>query len=57
MSRLSEVIGYFGRVFSKEKQSKYPSNTNIKIMHGINRISIVMFAIALLVIIYRFLFR
>jgi hypothetical protein len=50
---LGEVLGYYFR----KKDPNRPTNTNIKIMHGINKISIVMFLIALLVIAYRYFTR
>lgn len=57
MIKVSSVFQYFGRVFSKDKDGKYPTNTNIKIMHGINRISIIMFGIALIVMVVRYFTR
>ncbi len=50
---LSEVLGYYFR----KKDPNRPSNTNIKIMHGINKISIIMFLICLIVIITRVIIR
>ena len=47
------VLGYFFR----KKDPNRPSNFNIKVMHGINKISIIMFLIALTVIIVRFISR
>lgn len=47
------VLGYFFR----KKDPSRPSNFNIKVMHGINKISIIMFLIALTVIIIRFISR
>ncbi|MDN5202658.1 hypothetical protein QQ008_14815 [Fulvivirgaceae bacterium BMA10] len=44
---LSEVFGYFIRVFKKRDPDK-PSNFNLRMMHGINRISIIMFVLAFL---------
>ncbi|MBO0939665.1 hypothetical protein J2I47_24170 [Fibrella sp. HMF5335] len=58
MSRLADyfkigpVFSYFLNVFRKPDPSK-PSNVNLRMMHGINRISIVMFLICVLVMIYR----
>jgi hypothetical protein len=63
MSRLKEylkvapVFSYFIRVFKKDTAGKYPTSTNLKMMHGINKISIIMFSICVLVLIYRFFFR
>lgn len=47
------VLGYFFR----KKDPNRPSNFNIKVMHGINKISIIMFLIALTVMIVRFISR
>ena len=47
------VFGYFFR----KKDPNRPSNFNIRVMHGINKISIVMFLIALTVMIIRFISR
>jgi hypothetical protein len=48
---LGEVGGYFFR----KKDPNRPSNINIKLMHGINKISIIVFLLGVLfVIIKRF---
>jgi len=47
------VFGYFFR----KKDPNRPSSFNLKVMHGINKISIVMFLIALTVMIVRFITR
>ena len=39
--------------FWKKQQTDTPSSFNLKVMHGINRISIFMFLFAIIVIIYR----
>lgn len=44
-----EVLGYFFR----KKDPSRPKNFNLKMMHGINKISIIMFLIALIVMIVR----
>ena len=49
----SEVLGYYFR----KKDPNRPKNFNIKMMHGINKISMIMFLIALIVIIARFISR
>ena len=49
---LGEVFGYFFR----KKDPDRPSNFNIKMMHGINKISILMFLVALIILIVRRLF-
>lgn len=40
-------------MFWKKDQNK-TENTNLKLMHGINRISILMFLVAIIVLIVRF---
>jgi hypothetical protein len=40
--QLGEVGNYFFRVFGKPDPNK-PSNFNIRMMHGINKISILIF--------------
>jgi len=47
------VLGYFFR----KKDPNRPSNFNLKVMHGINKISIIMFLIALTIMIIRFISR
>lgn len=51
------VLSYFVRVFKKDKEGKYPTSTNLKMMHGINKISIIMFTFCILVLLYRFFLR
>lgn len=48
-----EVAGYFFR----KKDPNRPKNFNLRMMHGINKISIIMFLIALTVMIIRFATR
>lgn len=50
--RLGEAFSYFFRVFRKADPRK-PTNVNIRMMHGINRISIVMFLFCIIVMIVR----
>ena len=47
--KLGEVGGYFFR----GKHENRPSNINLKMMHGVNKISIVMFLLGVLYIILR----
>ena len=54
--KLGDVFRYFYRVFQKPDPSR-PTNTNIRMMHGINRISIIMFLICLIVMIVRAILR
>lgn len=46
---LGEVGGYFFR----GKDPSRPSNINLKMMHGVNKISIIMFLLGLLYIILK----
>ncbi|MFZ9046731.1 MAG: DUF6728 family protein [Cyclobacteriaceae bacterium] len=48
-----EVATYFFR----KKDPDRPSNFNLKMMHGINKISIIMFLICLIVIVSRYISR
>ena len=52
--KIGPVFDYFIRVFKKDTEGKYPTSSNLRMMHGINKISIIMGLIALLVIIYRY---
>jgi len=47
--KLGEVTGYF---FRKKDQGR-PSNFNIKVMHGINKISIIIFLAAVIYLVLR----
>jgi hypothetical protein len=51
--KIAPVFSYFFRVFKKDTEGKYPVSTNLKLMHGINRISIVMFLVCIIVLIVR----
>ena len=48
-----KILSYL--TFRKQEGSK--SNLNLRMMHGMNRISILMFAVALCVILVRFVFK
>lgn len=50
----NQILRY---LYLKKKDPNAPVNTNIKLMHGMNRISILMFLFALLVITYRLIFK
>jgi hypothetical protein len=54
--KLGEVFGYFVRVFQKPDPSR-PDSSSLRMMHGINRISILMFLFCLCVMLYRFFAR
>lgn len=46
--KLGEVGNYFFRVFGKPDPNR-PSNLNIRMMHGINKISILIFLAAVII--------
>ena len=50
--RLGEAFRYFFRVFRKP-DANHPTSINLRMMHSINRISIVMFLICIIVMIVR----
>jgi len=50
--KLGDVLGYYFR----KKDPSRPNNFNIRMMHGINKISMLMFLFCLLVILYRAIF-
>ena len=50
---LGEVGGYFFR----RKDQNRPVNVNIKIMHGINKISIIVFLLAIIFLVVKRLLR
>jgi len=54
--KVGEIFTYFIRVFQKPKEGA-PMNFNIRTMHTINKISIVMFLFCVLVMIYRAILR
>ncbi len=49
-------LGEVGNYFFRRKNSDRPTNINIKMMHGVNRLAIIMFLLAIIYfIIKRFL--
>lgn len=54
--QLGEVATYFKRLFGK-KDPEAPSNVNLKMMHGINKITIIIFLVGVIVMITRALTR
>ncbi len=44
-------------LYLKKKDPNAPVNTNIKLMHGMNRISILLFLFAILLLIFRLVFK
>lgn len=53
--KLGAVGQYFVRLFGKRDPNQ-PRNTNLILMHGINKISVIVFLFALIVLIIRRLF-
>ena len=49
----SEVLTYYFR----KKDPERPTNLNLRMMHGINKISILLFLVGLIVIVTRMLIR
>jgi hypothetical protein len=50
------TMGEVGRYFFRKKDPSRPSNINIKMMHGVNKISIIIFLLGVLfILIKRFL--
>lgn len=47
--RIGEVFGYFFR----KRDPNRPSNVNLRMMHGINKISMIMFLIGIIFIIVK----
>ena len=52
--QMGEVGNYFFRVFGKQDPSQ-KGNINLRMMHGINKISILVFLAAIIVMIIRWL--
>ena len=49
-------LGEVGNYFFRRKNSDRPTNINIKMMHGVNRLAIIMFLLAIIYfVIKRFL--
>jgi hypothetical protein len=44
-------------LYLKKKDPNAPVNTNIKLMHGMNRVSIILFLFAILLMIFRAIFK
>ncbi|RXK87232.1 DUF6728 family protein [Filimonas effusa] len=42
-------------LYLRKRDPKAPRNTNMRLMHGMNRISIIVFLLAVLIMIIRFL--
>lgn len=51
--QFGEVFGYF---FRKKDQSRKP-NINLRMMHGINKISIIMFLVGMIYLIGKYVFQ
>ena len=47
------ILNKFKQYLRLEKDKEFPDNKNIKLMHGMNKISIVMFVVALVVLVVK----
>ena len=47
-------LGDVGRYFFRGKDASKPTNANIKIMHGINRLAIAIFLAGVIYIVFKF---
>lgn len=54
MGMLRQIAEY---LYIKKRDPNAPTNGYIRAMHGINRISLFMFIIGILIIVYRLLFK
>ncbi len=50
----NQILQY---LYIRKRDKSEPLNTNTKLMHGMNRISILMFLIAILILLYRVFFH
>ena len=51
--KVSEVFGYYFR----KKDPSRATNFNLRMMHGVNKLSMIMFLICIIVMIVRFIVR
>lgn len=47
------TMGEVGRYFFRKKDPSRPSNINLKMMHGINKISIIIFLLGIIFVILK----
>lgn len=50
-------MGEVGNYFFRKKDPNRPSNINIKMMHGINKFSILIFLIGVLYLVYKLVLK
>jgi len=50
-------LGEVGNYFFRKKDPNRPSNINIKMMHGINKISIVIFLLGVIYLVWKLVLR
>ena len=50
-------LGEVGNYFFRKKDPNRPSNINIKMMHGINKLSIVIFLLGVIYLIWKLVLR
>ena len=48
-----EILKKIWSYVTLKKDEKAGNNTNLKIMHGINKVSIVMFMVCMMILIYK----
>ena len=51
------TLGEVGRYFFRKKDPNRPVNVNIRMMHGVNKISIVVFLLGVLYLIWKLVLR
>lgn len=49
----NQILQY---LYIRKRDKTTPVNTNTKLMHGMNRISILMFLVAILILLYKLIF-
>lgn len=50
-------LGEVGRYFFRKKDPNRPTNINIRMMHGVNKISIVIFLLGVLYILWKLVLK
>ena len=50
-------LGEVGNYFFRKKDSARPSNINIRMMHGVNKISIAIFLVGVLYLIFKLVIK
>lgn len=50
-------LGEVGNYFFRKKDPSRPSNINIKMMHGVNKLSIAIFLVGVLYLVYKLVIK